>query len=342
MYKFNKMKNKTSFFQTLIKFILSTTTIILLNSSTLAQNGKILEHKEVNLWANKKLQNKIIEKQSASLRFKEKYAYLNNVTIEEITYESDGNKVKGYLAYPKKKGKYPGIIYNRGGNLDFGSLNIYKATFILAKVASWGYVVVGSQYRGNMGGIGGRDEFGGAEVNDVLNLVPLLENMNQVDTAKLGLYGWSRGGMMTYLTLKKSKRFKAAVVGGGLSDLRMTMATRTDTFETVYDDLIPDYRKHKEKSLDERSAIIFVDEICKTTPILMLHGTADWRVVPQMALDLSAAFIKTRVPHRLVLFEGGDHGLNEFNDEVDEMTKQWFDKYLKQGQKLPDLKMHGR
>jgi hypothetical protein len=43
-----------------------------------------------------------------------------------------------------------------------------------------------------------------------------------------------------------------------------------------------------------------------------------------------------------VLFEGGDHGLNEFNDEVDEMTKQWFDKYLKQGQKLPDLKMHGR
>jgi dipeptidyl aminopeptidase/acylaminoacyl peptidase len=336
------MKNKTSFFETHIKFILSITIIISLNLGALAQNSRILEHKEVNFLANKKLQNKIIEKQSDSLRFKEKYAYLNNVVIEEITYESDGNKVKGYLAYPKKKGKYPGIIYNRGGNLDFGSLNIYKATFILAKVASWGYVVVGSQYRGNAGGVGGRDEFGGADVNDVLNLVPLLEKMDQVDTTKLGLYGWSRGGMMTYLTLKKSKRFKAAVVGGGLSDLRMTMQTRIDTFETVYDDLIPDYRKHKEQSLDERSAIIFVDEICKTTPILMLHGTADWRVVPQMALDLSAAFIKTRVPHRLVLFEGGDHGLNEFNDEVDEMTKQWFDKYLKQGQKLPDLKMHGR
>ena len=338
------MKNKTSFFQTQlnIKLILSIIALIVLNFNVLAQNGKVLERKKINLLTSSKLKSRVTEISRSGIRFKEKYSYLNKVIIEEITYESDGNIVKGYLAYPKVIGKYPGIIYNRGGNLDFGSLNIYKATFILAKVASWGYVVVGSQYRGNMGGTGGRDEFGGAEVNDVLNLVPLLANMQQADTSKLGLYGWSRGGMMTYLTLKKSKRFKAAVVGGGLSDLRMTMNTRTDTFETVYDDLIPDYRKHKEKSLDERSAIIFVDEICKTTPILMLHGTSDWRVVPQMSLNLSAAFIKAKVPHRLVLFEGGDHGLNEFNDEVDSMAKQWFDKYLKEGKQLPDLNMHGR
>lgn len=316
--------------------------IISVSLNVLSQNGKLLERKEINLLTNQKLKSRITENGRKGVRYKEKYNYLGHVVVEEITYESDGNKVKGYLAYPKNKGKYPGIIYNRGGNLDFGSLNIYKATFILAKVASWGYVVVGSQYRGNMGGVGGRDEFGGAEVNDVLNLVPFLENMPRVDISELGLYGWSRGGMMTYLSLKKSNRFKAAVVGGGLSDLRMTMATRTDTFETVYVDLIPGYLKHKEKSLDERSAIKFVDEICKTTPILMLHGTSDWRVVPQMALDLSAAFIKAKVPHRLVLFEGGDHGLNEFDDGVDEMAKKWFDKYLKENKELPDLEAHGR
>ena len=61
-----------------------------------------------------------------------------------------------------------------------------------------------------------------------------------------------------------------------------------------------------------------------------------------MAMELSAAFIKAQIPHRLVLFEGGDHGLNEFDDEVDKMAKQWFEKYLKEGRKLPDLRPHGR
>ena len=74
----------------------------------------------------------------------------------------------------------------------------------------------------------------------------------------------------------------------------------------------------------------------------MLHGTADWRVAPEMALDLSKAFIKYLIPHRLVLFEGGNHGLIEFRNEVDSMTKQWFDAYLKNGKPLPDLEAHAR
>ncbi|MEN8122537.1 MAG: prolyl oligopeptidase family serine peptidase [Bacteroidota bacterium] len=324
-----------------MKTIICTLILLVLSSSAFAQNGKILEHKKINLLLNEQLSNKILSKKSTEIEFKEKYNYLNDIILEEITYESDGNKVKGYLAYPKGKGKHPGIIYNRGGNLDFGSLNIFKATFILAKVASWGYVVVGSQYRGNVGGEGGKDEFGGAEVNDILNLIPLLKNMEQADTSKLGIYGWSRGGMMTYLTLTKNNLFKAAVVGGGLSDLYMMKKTRP-VMEEVYEDLIPDYKNHKEKNLDERSAIKFVNKIPKTTPILMVHGTADWRVVPEMALALSAAFIKAQIPHRLVLFEGGDHGLNEFDDEVNEMAKQWFDNYLKDGKKLPDLTPHGK
>lgn len=324
-----------------MKVVINILILLQISSCVCAQNGKILKRNKVNLFFNEQLSDRVLNKKSAGIRFKEKYSYLNNIVLEEIIYESDGNKVKGYIAYPKEKGKYPGIIYNRGGNLDFGSLNIFKATFILAKVASWGYVVVGSQYRGNAGGEGGKDEFGGAEVNDILNLIPLLGNMEQTDTSKLGIYGWSRGGMMTYLTLTKTNQFKAAIVGGGLSDLYMMKKTRP-VMEEVYEDLIPDYKNHKEKSLDERSAIKFINKISKTTPILMVHGTADWRVVPKMALELSAAFIKAQIPHRLVLFEGGDHGLNEFDDEVDEMAKQWFDKYLKSGRELPDLKPHGR
>ena len=309
--------------------------IVLLSYVSYAQNGKVITRKELQ-WQNKTIFQSLFNNGVV----KPNYTYLNTITIEKITYLSDGLKVKGYLIRPKKKGKYPCIIYNRGGNKEFGKLNAKKAVYNLARVASWGYIVAASQYRGNDGGEG-KEEFGGNDVNDVLNLIPLFNNIQYSDTTRMGVYGWSRGGMMTYLALTKTKKFKAAVVGGGASDLRMVMETRKDTFETVYLENIPNYINDKANALNKRSAINQVENISKTTPILMLHGTADWRVVPEMALDLSRAFIKHQIPHRLVLFEGGNHGLSEFRKEVNRLVKQWFDDYLKKDKPLPELKPHG-
>lgn len=310
---------------------------LLVSFSLVAQNGKIIDRQEYD-WKKDITITNIVFKDG---KLQEKFQYLNGVTIEKITYESDGLKVKGYLVQPKNKENHPCIIYNRGGNKEFGKLSTKKAVFILAKVASWGYVVAASQYRGNDGGEG-KEEFGGKDVNDVLNLIPLFDNLKTTDTTKMGIYGWSRGGMMTYLALTKTNKFKAAIVGGGLSDLRLWIRTRKDTIESVYYKNIPNYTENKSKSINDRSAISQVENISKTTPILMVHGTADWRVVPEMALDLSKEFIANKIPHRLVLFEGGNHGLTEFRVEVDDLVKQWFDNYLKKDKKLPDLNPHGR
>ncbi len=306
--------------------------ILLIFSNSKAQNGKIVAREPLDILNAPQLSERLFE----NGKLKREYSYLQEVVVEKITYLSDGLKVTGYLAYPKADGPYPGIVYNRGGNREFASLNISKAAFILARIAGWGYVVAGSQFRGNDGG-DGREEFGGADVNDVLNLIPLLTHFPSVDSSRLGIYGWSRGGMMTYLALTRTCRFKAAVVGGGLSDLDLMMQARPDTFETVYEENIPDYAKNPQLERDRRSAIKQVDRICKTTPILMLHGTADWRVVPQMALDLSRAFIDARIPHRLVLFEAGDHGLTTFRQEVNGMVRAWLEKFVRQGAPLPDF-----
>ena len=56
---------------------------------------------------------------------------------------------------------------------------------------------------------------------------------------------------------------------------------------------------------------------------------------------IAQAFQKEKVPYRLVMFEGGDHGLTEFKKEQYGMIRQWFDKYLMIGKKLPVLKPHG-
>ncbi len=302
-----------------------------------SENGKIVKRDIINLLTDKK----ILRKVKKNNRIKNKFKFLEEIKAEKISYLSDGLTVTAYLVKPVNGGKYPCIIYNRGGNREFGSLNNSKIAFIMAKLASNGYVVIGSQYRGNDGGEG-VEEFGGKDVNDIISLIPLLKKIENADPSRIGVYGWSRGGMMTFLAHTKGPFFKAVVVGGGLSDLVMMKKDRPDMEKYVYQELMPSYIKNKERLLFDRSAVNLVKKFPKKTPILLLHGTGDWRVSPLQSMNLSKVLLKERVPFRLVLFEGGDHGLTEFRDEVDEIVVEWFDKYLKRGETPPSLVPHGR
>ncbi len=324
------------------KFLLIIMSSILIGNSY-SQNGQIISRDTFDVYEHPDVLEIIGEKSMSGYIIHEEYKWVTeDIVMEEIFYVSDSLKVKAYLAYPKDKMAKPSVIYNRGGNREFGALNAKKMVLVLGRLASWGYTAVGSQYRGNDGGEG-MEEFGGADVDDVLNLIPLLANLPQADTARMGMYGWSRGGMMTYLSLMRTCLMKAAVVGGAVADLRMMNDSRGGEMEKyVYSELIPDYENRKDAALAARSAITMVDKICKTTPILMMHGTADWRVIPEESLKMAEEFQKEKIPYRLVMFEGGDHGLSEFDKEVDEMGKNWFDKYLKEGKALPDLEPHGK
>ncbi len=306
----------------------------------MAQNGRILSQETFELKNHPVLFADLTHEDET---LKPKYSYLNEVKMKTFFYKSDGLKVKGYMAHPKDTThSYPVIIYNRGGNREFGSLNEYKMAYIIAKVASWGYVVVASQYRGNDGGEG-IEEFGGADVNDIINLMTMTENLSFADTESMGMYGWSRGGMMTYLALMQTKKIKAAAVGGAVSNLKVMDESRNGEMgEHVYSQLMPGYQRNKDSVMAIRSAVFHADKLPKTTPILLLHGTADWRVIPEESLHMSLELQKEKVPYRLVMLEGGDHGLSEYRDEVNELVKDWFLKYVTNGQALPNLEPHGK
>ena len=53
------------------------------------------------------------------------------------------------MVKPKKPGQYPCVIYNRGGNRNFGQLLVAHAAMTLGELANEGYVVIASNYRGN-------------------------------------------------------------------------------------------------------------------------------------------------------------------------------------------------
>jgi dipeptidyl aminopeptidase/acylaminoacyl peptidase len=266
---------------------------------------------------------------------------LEQVEIKSITYLSDELKVKGYLAVPKKGDNLPCLIYNRGGTREVFALNDVSAAALLARMASWGYIVAASQYRGNAGGEG-KEEFGGKDVNDVLNVIPLLKSLPRADATRIGMYGWSRGGMMTYLALARTDRIAAAVVADGTADAFDSAKRRRELDKYVFPGLIPNYAQDKEAALAARSAVRWPEKLHKKTPILLLHGSADWRVHPAEALTMASKLYESKHPFRFVLFEGGDHELTEHREEVDRLVKDWLDRYVRDKKPWPSLEPHGR
>jgi len=264
---------------------------------------------------------------------------LDSVHIRFITYVSDGLPVKGWLIEPRTPGRYPAIIFNRGGYGEFGALGTGPVLVQLADLAADGYVVVASQYRGTAGAPG-HDELGGAEVADVLNLIPLLRSLDTVDASKIGMMGHSRGGMMTYIALARSSPIKAAVIVAGTADLAR-LARERPAMNRVYEKAITNNPSSLPAELRDRSAVHWVDRLPKETPLLLLHGTADWRVSPRDSLGMASLLLKERVPFRLVLFEGGDHGLTEHGEEMRWQIHSWFRRYLQEGAALPNLEPHG-
>jgi dipeptidyl aminopeptidase/acylaminoacyl peptidase len=254
---------------------------------------------------------------------------LESTVVEKITYLSDGLKVKGYIAYPTDYSrKYPSIIWCRGGYGNAGTIDNFTARGMFGQIASWGYCVFASQYRGNDGSEG-HDDFGGDDVNDVLNLIPLADEIPQADKNIWGIEGWSRGGMMTYLTLTKTNLFKAAIIIGGIANLRCN-ADESKFMRRLYEHSLGSYDEEQFiKRCEERSIVNFPDKLAKETPLLLIHGNNDERVLPHDSLDLSYKLLEQKITFRLVMLEGGDHFLKSHRKEADQLRRMWFDKYLK-------------
>jgi dipeptidyl aminopeptidase/acylaminoacyl peptidase len=179
-------------------------------------------------------------------------------------------------------------------------------------------------------------------VADVLNLIPLLDSLDkEADADRIGMIGFSRGGLMTYLALAGTDRLRAAAIVAGVTDSRFTIEDRPDMETFVYAELIPDYWNVKEEALAARSPIEWPGRLCPTTPILLLHGTADWRVHPTESMRMAEALFELRRPFRFIMYEGADHGLSEFRAEAYGEIRHWLDRYVRDMEELPNLEPHG-
>ena len=264
------------------------------------------------------------------LHHPEDFEYLDKVEIYSIAHISDGLFLTGFMVAPKAPGEFPCIVFNRGGNQDMGQLQLVGTVVeIMAPLAAKGYVVVGTNYRGNSGGEG-KEQFGGDDVNDVRNLIKSLSEFEKANTEKIGLLGISRGGMMNYLTLKSEPglNIKAIVNIGGITDMNETIKHHHQ-IEDVAIELIPDFHQNRETELEKRSAVYWADELPKDVPILILHSKEDQHVSYSQIPSFADSLLAYGVPHKLVSFEDDNHGLLNPREIVKELVLTWFDDYVK-------------
>lgn len=259
------------------------------------------------------------------------------VFVYVITYISKGKKVIGYIVEPREGKRLPCIIRNRGGSRDFGSIKYGDLFGSYSSLARKGYIVITTQYPGVAGG-DGIDKMGGEEdIASILDLYKILKSYGRADITKVGMYGHSRGGTMTYMCLARVKWIKAAVAIASPVDELNAPNFRNDWAEhqkRMYGGSLQEKKK--------RSAILWVDKFCKKTPLLIMHGTSDWRVNPLDSVKLAEKLYENKIPYRLIMYEGADHGLTEVSKNYWKEVFEWFDRFLKKDEKLPNLKPHGK
>lgn len=267
-------------------------------------------------------------------------ARANAEAIEAVDFEyiANGKKYNGFYARLKhlsKSEKHPIVMLNRGGSGLFGHIDA-KHIFsgFATSIIKAGYIVIGSQCMG-FAEDGAVDEMGGEDFHSVLALKKFIDADDRGDAKRIGLYCASRGATTTFRLLAETDWAKAAVVISGALDY-FDDAFRPE-MTAHYVKIFGGSKKEREK----RSVLSWPEKLPKNVPILLMNGTSDWRVNPRSALRFSEKLLDLKVPHRLVMFEGDDHMLTGHWQESRTMAIAWLERFVRNGEALPDMEWHG-
>ena len=250
-----------------------------------------------------------------------------NFEFQRVKYMSDGLKVTAYLYKPTRidGNKLPAIIFNRG-SLILGDIGP-ELVSSFHRLASEGFVILAPMYRQSDGGEG-RDEMGGGDVNDLMNSAALAKSLGFIDVNNLFLYGESRGGVMSFLAIKKNFPANAAAVYGAFTDMEALIKDRPQVYRPqLLNQIWPDFESRKDEIFRSRSAIFWPESL--SIPLLIMHGGADWSVNPSQSLTIAQKLQSLGKPYELVIYAGDGHRLAQNQVERDRRAVAWFRKHMK-------------
>ena len=244
-------------------------------------------------------------------------------TLERLTYLSDGLEVVSYLYRPTHiTGPRSTIVFNRGSYIRNDAAPEYLTTF--HRLAESGYVVLAPMYRGSEGAEG-QDEMGGADLNDLMRVVELVDELPSVDAQRLFLLGESRGGMMVLQAIREGFPAHAAAIYGSPTDFHRLFDKYPDRYEGVADRLWPHWRTNTDQILGRRSAVEWAKSI--DTPILIMHGGNDESMPVTQSLALADRLQEFGKTYELHIFGYENHVISGRAIERDALAIAWYKKH---------------
>jgi dipeptidyl aminopeptidase/acylaminoacyl peptidase len=280
---------------------------------------------EVFAWDNGTLRQ--LSHQNDSL-----FSQLQLGTTEGFSSKSkDGTEVHGVLVRPANaaSGKLPLILYIHGGP---NGQDSYSFSFDRELFAANGYAVLSVNYRGSSGRGAAYQkaifaDWGNKEVIDLLGAVDEAVHSGVADADRLGIGGWSYGGILTDYTIATTPRFKAAVSGAG-SALQLSMYG-TDQYITQYNQEIGPPWKAQDLWIKISYPFFHADRI--RTPTLFMGGSADFNVPIIGGEQMYEALRSLGVPTELVIYPSQFHGLTIPSYRKDRLDRfvAWYDRYIK-------------
>lgn len=255
-------------------------------------------------------------------------------STEVITWKSskDGMEIDGIVTKPVDFAaghKYPTLLNPHGGPTAASLLGFNPGEQIMA---SNGYVVLEPNFRGSTGrgeafATANQNDWGGGDYRDDMSGVDAVIARGWADPARLGAFGWSYGGFMTFWIDTQTDRFKAISPGAGLPDL-YSMYSQTDIhrYLRVFFNMKSPWDNFQEYW--DHSPMKYVANV--KTPTMILHGQADTRVPIPQAQEFFRALTERHVPVEFVTYPRENHGFTEPRHIQDRYQRYlvFFGKYL--------------
>ena len=251
---------------------------------------------------------------------------------ETISFTAaDGEELFGMMIKPNNfdpSKQYPLIIRMHGGPVSqYGLYFNYDWQLFAAN----GYVVMAINPRGSSGrGLNFQKmifaDWGNVDADDISQLADYAISLGYVDENRLGLGGWSYGGMLTNYVIAKDPRFKAATSGAGISNILSGFGD---------DQYIRDYIAEIGTPWDNTETWLkvshpFLNANNIVTPTLFLVGEKDYNVPLIGSEQMYQALRHLNIPTELIVYPGEYHSFStpSYNKDVLERYLAWYDKYL--------------
>jgi dipeptidyl aminopeptidase/acylaminoacyl peptidase len=252
-----------------------------------------------------------------------------------VEWTSDAYKVQGWLIYPTDYAdgrKYPMIVSVHGGPAAAVGAGWLSERSAAAAFSRAGYFVFLPNPRGSFGQgeaftRANVKDFGHGDLRDILAGLDTVTRRFPVDSARVGITGWSYGGYMTMWTVTQTGRFRAAVAGAGISDWLSYTGENG-----IAEWMLPYFgaTAYEDPGVYAKSSPI--DYIKQAhTPTLVVVGERDVECPAPQSYEFWRGLSRNGVTTQLVVYPDEGHGIRDpaHQRDLQARTLRWFDQYLK-------------